>query len=77
MKPAKKEMENKAQEAVRKAAEAVRAANEALKEANTALQAMRALSDAELDQVSGSGSTWENVPNPEEHPYPVNPDPKP
>lgn len=76
MKKTKKEMECKAQESVQKAAEAVRAANEALAEANAALQIMQTLSDDELDQVSG-GSSWDGVPNPEEYPYPVNPDPAP
>ena len=75
MKQTKKEMENKAQEAVKKAAEAVKAANEALAEANTALQVMQALSEDELDQVAGGGSAWENVPVVKPHPYPVKPDP--
>lgn len=72
MKKTKKEMENKAQEAVRKAAEAVKAANEALNEANTALQVMQALSDDELDRVTGGeGSNWGGVPR--ENEYPINP----
>ena len=75
MKKTKKELENKAQEAVRKAAEAVKAANEALAEANTALQVMQALSDDELDQVAGGDSSWSGVPSVRPHPYPVNPDP--
>lgn len=77
MKKTKKEMESKAQEAVKKAAEAVKAANEALAEANTALQIMQALSDEELDQVSGGdGSAWSGVPGVKPHPYPVDPDPE-
>ena len=77
MKKAKKEMEVKAQEAVRKAAEAVKAANEALNEANAALQDMQAISDDELDRVSGGDSAWDNLPNPKEYPYPVDPKPNP
>ena len=73
MKNAKKEMENKAQEAVKKAAEAVK---EALVEANTALQIMQALSDDELDQVSGGESSWSGVPGVKPHPYPVDPHPE-
>ena len=77
MRKTKKELENKAQEAVRKAAEAVKAANEALAEANTALQVMQALSEDELDRVVGGeddgGSTWGNVPRQQE--YPIDPDP--
>ena len=77
MKKTKKELESKAQEAVRKAREAVKAANEALNEANHALQNMQELSDDELDRVSGGDSAWDNLPNPKEYPYPVNPDPAP
>lgn len=77
MSKSKKEMENKAQEAVRKATEAVKAANEALVEANNALKVMQELSDDELDRVSGGDSAWDNLPNPKEYPYPVNPDPTP
>ena len=77
MSKSKKEMENKAQEAVRKATEAVKAANEALVEANNALKVMQELSDDELDRVSGGDSAWDNLPNPKEYPYPVNPDPAP
>ena len=77
MKKTKNEMENKAQEAVRKATEAVKAANEALVEANNALKVMQELSDDELDRVSGGDSAWDNLPNPKEYPYPVNPDPTP
>lgn len=78
MKKTKKELESKAQEAVRKAAEAVKAANEALAEANTALQIMQALSDEELDQVSGGtgdegGSSWSGIPTVQEYEYPVIP----
>ena len=61
MKKSKKELEAKAQEAVRKASEAVKAANEALAEANTALQVMQALSDVELDRIAGKfyrGRDW-------------------
>ena len=77
MRKSKKELENKAQEAVKKAAEAVKAANEALNEANTALQIMQALSEDELDQVAGGegGSAWSDVPVVKPHPYPVKPDP--
>ena len=76
MKKTKKELENKAQEAVKKAAEAVKAANEALAEANTALQIMQALSEDELDQVSGGtgdegGSVWGGIPTVQEYEYPV------
>ena len=77
MAKSKKELESKAQEAVRKASEAVKAANDALNEANNALQVMQALSDAELDQVSGGGSAWDDLPNPKEYPYPVDPNPTP
>lgn len=77
MSKSKKEMENKAQEAVRKATEAVKAANEALAEANNALKVMQELSEDELDQVSGGESSWDDLPNPKEYPYPVNPDPAP
>lgn len=77
MRKTKKELETKAQEAVRKAAEAVKAANEALNEANTALQVMQALSDDELDRVSGGedngGSHWGGVPR--ENEYPIDPTP--
>lgn len=76
MRKTKKELETKAQEAVRKAAEAVKAANEALNEANTALQVMQALSDDELDQVAGGdgdGSKWGGVPR--ENEYPIDPTP--
>ncbi|MBR4655556.1 MAG: hypothetical protein IKO68_03030 [Oscillospiraceae bacterium] len=73
MKKTKKEMENKAQEAVKKAAEAVRAANEALTEANTALQVMQALSDDELDHVAGGDSAWSDLIPVKEYDYPVNP----
>ena len=78
MRKTKKELENKAQEAVKKAAEAVKAANEALVEANTALQVMQALSEDELDQVAGGegGSAWNDVPIVKPHPYPVKPDPE-
>ena len=78
MRKTKKELENKAQEAVKKAAEAVKAANEALVEANTALQVMHALSEDELDQVAGGegGSAWNDVPIVKPHPYPVKPDPE-
>ena len=77
MAKSKKELENMAQEAVRKASVAVKAANEALNEARTALEIMQEVSDSELDQVSGGGSTWSNVPIVKPHPYPVNPDPDP
>lgn len=77
MRKTKKELETKAQEAVRKAAEAVKAANEALNEANTALQVMQALADDELDRVTGGedngGSYWGGVPKEKE--YPIDPDP--
>lgn len=74
MEKTKKELEDKAQEAVRKAAEAVRVANEALVEAHTALQVMQALSDDDLDQVAGGdGSKWDNVPR--ENEYPIDPTP--
>ena len=76
MKKSKKEMENKAQEAVKKAAEAVKAATEALVAANTALQIMQALSDDELDQISGGESSWSGVPGVKPHPYPVDPHPE-
>ena len=78
MRKTKKELENKAQEAVKKATEAVKAANEALVEANTALQVMQALSEDELDQVAGGegGSAWNDVPIVKPHPYPVKPDPE-
>ena len=75
MTKAKKELENKAQEAVKKAAEAVKAANEALTEANTALQIMQTLSEDDLDQVSGGDSEWEDVPKVKPHPHPVDPNP--
>ena len=77
MAKSKKELENMAQEAVRKASVAVKAANEALNEARTALEIMQEVSDSELDQVSGGGSTWSNVPIVKPHPYPVDPDPDP
>lgn len=77
MSKTKKELETKAQEAVRKAAEAVKAANEALNEANTALKVMQSLSDDELDLVTGGeddgGSHWGGVPR--ENEYPIDPDP--
>lgn len=75
MKKTKKELENKAQEAVKKAAEAVNAANEALNEANTALQIMLALSDDDLEMVSGGESEWEDLPKVKPHPHPVDPNP--
>ena len=77
MAKSKKELENMAQEAVRKASVAVKAANEALNEARTALEIMQEVSDSELDQGSGGGSAWSNVPIVKPHPYPVDPDPDP
>lgn len=73
MSTSKKELESKAQEAVRKASEAVKAANEALNEANTALQAIQTLSEDDLDKVAGGDSAWDNLVPVKEYDYPIKP----
>lgn len=63
MTKSKKEPENKA--------------NEAARAEESALHTVQELNDDELELVAGGDSIWNGVPNPEEYPYPVNPDPAP
>ena len=73
MKASWQDRENKRREVMQKAKDAVKAANAALNAANSALAEMQELDMEDLDQVAGGRSAWTNVPTVINHDYPTDP----
>ena len=73
MKASWQDRENKRREVMQKAKDAVNAANAALDAANSALAEMQELDMEDMDQISGGRSAWANVPSVISHDYPTDP----